>query len=284
MNYFYDKENLNYGFTDLASERGRFDIELEGVEYKKRNSDGGIWEIISINTKRGENAVGKAIGTYYTLSCGRTDLLSENEAWDVQEEVARNLCEMCEKDHIFPGRILVVGLGNSALTPDTIGVKSALEVKPTLHIYNQEPAVFEELDTSEIAVCTPGVLSQTGIDSSEIVKSITKRISPDLVICIDALATKSPERLGTAIQMTNTGIVPGSGVGNRISAINYDTLGVPVFSIGLPTVINSRVFSGENDKYSKWNMLVAPREIDEICTKGAKIIGGAINQAFGITM
>lgn len=286
MNYFIDRANEAFGYTDMATERRKADIELDGVEYKKYNSDGGVWEDIHIHSEPGERSIGKPKGSYYTLSTERLDLLSVAEGFDTQEEIARRLCEMCDKNGIFPARILVVGLGNANLTPDTVGVKSALKVHPTLHIYNQEPDVFEELECSEIAVCTPSVLSRTGIDSAEIVKSISKRISPDLIICIDSLMTSSPKRLGCSIQMSTTGIVPGGGIGNKMGAIDYESLGVPVFSIGVPTVINSRVFCntdmGVSNKRYALGMLVAPREIDEICERAAEIIGSAINQAFGI--
>ena len=285
MNYYVEGSNASFGYTDLVIERRRANTENAGVDYKKWESDGGKWECVSLHTEGASRELGKPRGTYYTLHTERMDLLSEGELYDVQEEIARVLCEMCEKERVFPGRILVVGLGNEGLTPDSIGVKSALNVRPTLHIYNEEPDFFEELECSEIAVVIPGVASNTGLDSAEIVKSISRRIAPDLLICIDAIATNSRERLGTTIQLANSGIIPGSGVGNKIGELSYDTVGAPVFAIGIPTLINSRVLCSSDsvkDTSSLSDMLVAPREIDEIIKAGARIIGGAINQAFGI--
>ena len=286
MNYYFENADETYGYTDLVIERNRADISENDIEYRKYDSDGGTWECVHVHSDSGAKSIGKPQGSYYTLSTGRMDLLSNSEKYDVQEELARRLCEMCEQDGIIPARILVVGLGNARLTPDTVGVKSAYTVHPTLHVSKHDNAIFEELECSEIAVCVPGVCADTGLDSSDVVKSIARRVSPDLIICIDSIATNSPVRLGSTIQLSNTGIIPGGGVGNKINAINYDTTGVPVFAIGVPTVINSQVLcnTGTNQasKFGNWSMLVAPREIDEICECSAVIIGGAINQAFGI--
>lgn len=286
MNYYVENAGAEFGYTDLAVERRRANTDIEELEYRKWECDAGTWETVEVTGERGAKLLGKPQGSYYTLSVGRMDLMSDSEIYDCQEELARQLCQMCDKERIFPTRILVVGLGNPNLTPDTVGVKSANTVRPTLHIYKNAPSEFEELECSEIAVCTPGVSSITGLDSADIVKSISRRILPDLIICIDAIATESPKRLGSTLQISNTGIIPGSGVGNKIGAIDYENIGTYVFSIGVPTVINSRVFCdtgvGISPEFNEFDMLVAPREIDEICTNASRIIGGAINQAFGI--
>jgi spore protease len=286
MNYYLEDTGEKFGYTDLAIERRRANVETLGISYKKSECDVGTWEEVHVESEAGARTIGKPRGSYYTLSTQRLDLLSQSEFFDCQEELARRLCQMCDEEHIFPARILVVGLGNADLTPDSIGPKSAKLVRPTLHVYNNAPDDFEALECSEIAVCTPGVLSNTGIDSAEIVKSISRRISPDLIICIDAISTESRERLGTTFQISNTGIVPGGGVGNKMSPIDYPATGSYVFSIGVPTVINSRVLCdtgmGVSESFPKYTMLVAPREIDEIVDVGARIIAGAINQAFGI--
>ncbi len=286
MNYFIDRSNSLHGYTDLALERRKADTNISGIEYRKWDGDCGTWEAVDVRSEAGARAIGKPEGSYYTLSTGRMDMLSGSEIFDCQEEIARQLCQMCDKERIFPGRILVVGLGNAALTPDSIGVKSARNVRPTLHIYKNAPESFEELECSEIAVCTPDVSSNTGLDSAETVKSISRRIVPDLIICIDAIATQNPKRLGSTVQLSNTGVSPGSGVGNKISAIDYENMGCFVFTIGVPTVIDSRLLCDTggtiSSEFGESGMLVVPREIDEICTVAARIIGGAINQAFGI--
>ena len=286
MNYYLDRSDAAFGYSDLALERRSARGDIEGVYYKKWGCDAGVWEELTVSSELGAKEIGKPKGSYYTLSSARMDLLENGEIFDCQEEIARQLCQMCEKERIFPSRILIVGLGNPHLTPDSVGVKSASAVRPTLHIYKNAPEIFEELECSEIAVVTPGVSSLTGLDSAETVKSVCRRICPDLVICIDALATKSPKRLGSTVQISNTGIVPGSGVGNKIGAIDYESIGTAVFSIGVPTVINSRVLcntgSHIGSEFEEFDMLVSPREIDEICTNSARIIGGAINQAFGL--
>ena len=272
-------------YTDLALERRRADIYTPGVEYKSSESDGGIWECIRIYSEEGANSIGRPIGNYDTLNTGRMDLLGDDEMYDAQNEVAKKLCEMFDRLSVIPDRILVCGLGNSNLTPDSVGPKSAAEVKPTLHIRDFDEKMFNALNCSEIAVICPGVTAQSGLDAIEIIKGVSERIHPNVIILIDAIATLSTERLGTTVQLSNTGLFPGGGVGNSRSALNETTLGVPTVAIGLPTVIDSRVFDGcaEHSKNQSDSMLVAPKEIDEITQIGAKIIGGAINQAFGIS-
>ncbi len=278
--YYTERTDMNScGYTDLAIERRRADINTPGIEYKSSESDGGIWECLRIYSDEGAKSIGRPIGRYDTLNTGRMDLLSEDQLYDAQNEVAGKLCEMLDRSAVIPDRILVCGLGNHSLTPDSIGPLSAAEVKPTLHIRDFDKNMFDALECSEIAVITPGVTAQSGLDASVIIKGVCDRISPDAIILVDAIATLSGERLGSTVQISNTGLFPGGGVGNSRCALNEITLGVPTLAVGVPTVIDSRVFGGAKED----SMLVAPKEIDEICTVGAKIIGGAINQAFGIS-
>ncbi len=272
-------------YTDLAIERRRVDLNTPGVEYKSVESEGGIWECIRIYSEEGAKNIGRPMGIYDTLNTGRMDLLTEDEMYDAQNEVAKKLCEIFDRNSVIPDRILICGLGNEKLTPDSVGPKAAHEVKPTLHIKHFDEEMFDALECSEIAVVTPGVTAQSGLDASVMIKSVTERIEPDAVILIDAIATASGERLGSTIQISDTGIFPGGGVGNSRCALNGQTLGTPTVAIGLPTVIDSRIFCNnkEQTKMSGEAMLVSPKEIDEICDIGAKIIGGAINQAFGIS-
>lgn len=268
-----------FDYTDLAVERRRLDTDIPGVEYKCQRTPLGKLEEIRITSDAGRKAIGKPEGIYITLSYPRMDLLDDVESDDAADEVARVLCRICDEGGIIPERILVVGLGNKNLTPDTVGTKSAEIIKPTLHIRELDEETFESLECSEISVISPGVTARTGLEALEIIKGVTRRIMPDLVIAIDSIATRSPERLGCTVQICDTGICPGSGIGNRRNAISRETVGIPVISLGVPTVIDSRVFSGNESKHG---MLVSPREIDEITRGAARIIGGAVNQAFGI--
>ncbi len=279
----------DFPYTDLAAERRRADIELPGVDFKRESTPIGVWERIKITSEEGARSIGRPRGIYDTLGTERMDLLSLSDVDDAIEEVARELCYLFEYSGIYPDRLLVVGLGNRALTPDAIGPMAADRVRPTLHIKKCDEELFYSLECSEIAVSTPGVASVSGIDACLAVKTLTESISPDAVIAIDSLASRSPRRLGRTVQISNTGIMPGSGLGGSASPINEATLGVPVIALGVPTIIDSRMFwhdasGGEGDtSLAREAMFVSPKEINEIVDVAAKIISGGINQAFGFT-
>lgn len=278
-------DNDAFGYTDLALERRRADTSIEGVDYKKEIGIFGVWERISISSPMGAKSIGKPMGRYDTLILSRMDLLDEESLEDARDEISRELCYLADLEEIIPERILVVGLGNSALAPDSIGARCAKEVRPTMHIQREDPGFFRALECSEIAVCCPGVSAQTGIDSFVTVKGLCTELKPDMVIAIDALMARNEERLGTTVQLSTTGILPGSGMGNRRGEISKETLGVPVISIGVPTVIDSRRFCSDEERRAKAHlpsMLVSPKDIIEICDGAARVIGGGINQAFGM--
>ncbi len=272
--------------SDLALERRKIDTEISGIDYRREHSAGGIWERITVRTEEGAESIGRPKGIYDTLTTDRMDRLSPAEIDDACEEIARELCIVFERENIRPGRILVLGLGNGELTPDSVGPRTAREIYPTLHISRGDYEMFEGLECSEIAVLTPGVESESGMDTSLLVKGICKMIRPDVVIAIDALASRSPERLGRTVQISTTGIIPGSGVGRHKSAIDEGALGAPVIAIGVPTVISTDFFrTGLQTKGNEkeYGMLVSPKEIDGIVKAAAQIISGGINQAFGIS-
>lgn len=285
--YFTErKERSSSFYTDLAIERRRAELDVEGVAYTSKETEGGVWECIRIFTEEGAKSIGRPIGHYDTLNTGRLDLLGDDEIDYATEEVAKKLCEEIDGVNTPPERILVVGLGNARLTPDSTGPKSAALVKPTLHIKTFDEETFNSLGCSEIAVITPGVTADSGIESADVVRGVARRVMPDVIIAVDSIATRSVERLGATVQISDTGLFPGSGVGNHRSALTEDTLGAPVIAIGVPTVIDSRVFALGNfdeKKITGEAMLVSPKEIDEITDVASRIIGGAINQAFGIS-
>ena len=285
--YFTDrKEDKSNMYTDLAVERRRADTDARGVEYRSSECSVGIWECVKISSDEGAKSIGRPKGRYDTLCTGRMDLLSEDEIDDATEEIAKKLCESIDGTSAIPERLLIVGLGNRNLTPDSVGPKAASLVKPTLHIKEFDEEMFESLECSEIAVITPGVTAESGLESTEIIKGISRRILPDAIIAVDAIATRSVERLGSTVQISDTGLFPGSGIGNSRNALTEGNIGIPVIAIGVPTVIDSRVFGlTEETKIKSGSdaMMVSPKEIDEITTTAARIIGGAINQAFGIS-
>lgn len=280
---YYEKRNEKEisMFTDLAIERRRADTDIEGVKYEKKKTRGGTWETVRITSEKGEESIGRPKGIYATLSLERMDNLDEDECEDATDEIARKLCEICDLNRIIPARILVVGLGNSKLTPDSIGPKSADRVIATMQIMNYDSERFDELECSEIAVISPGVSAKSGLDAADWVIGISSRLKPDVIFAIDALASRAPDRLGRTVQISDTGIFPGSGVGNTRAEISRKKLGVPVIAIGVPTVMDSRHFS-TNGMLTGEPMFVSPREIDGIVDSASRIIGGAINQAFGL--
>ena len=271
--------------SDLAMERKRASTYVEGVEYKRDVSIGGVWERLKITSDIGAKSIGRPMGLYDTLTVPRMDNILPEDVEDAKEEVSRELCRLFDLCDIIPERILVVGLGNKELTPDAVGPEAANEVEATLHIKDADKDLFDSLACSEICVLRPDVPANTGMYSADIVKSVCESVKPSVVIVIDSLASRSAERLGNTIQISNTGIFPSLGVGSATARIDEELLGVPVVAIGVPTVVNSAYFC-RNDK-EKGNaldrgMFFAPKGINRIVKNAGKIIGGGINQAFGM--
>lgn len=271
--------------SDLAMERRKASTYVEGVEYKRDVCLGGVWERLKITSEAGEKNVGRPIGLYDTLTLPRMDTIMPDDVEDAKDEIARELCRMCDLSDVSPQRILVVGLGNRDLTPDAIGPMAASEIDATMHLKNEDPDLFEALGCSEICVVCPDVSSNSGMDSAAVVKSVADAVKPTVVFAIDSLASRSDERLGNTVQVSNTGIIPGTGVGHRGLKIDEDLLGVPVIAIGIPTVMSASYLDSstlsEGKKRSN-GYFISPKGINRIVKNGAKIIGGGINQAFGI--
>ena len=267
---------INDGFySDLACERRKARPECQGVEFKKQSERGFLWEKIRITSAEGEREIGRPIGRYDTLALKRADLILGEEIFDCADEVARELKQIFEGQGIAPERVLAVGLGNEALTPDSLGAKCASRIRPTMHL----PRKMLN-GVCEVAVFCPGVSSRSGIDSIDSVRAICKHILPDAVIAIDSLTARSPERLGATLQFSDTGICPGGGVGGKHRELSKKTLGIPVIAIGMPTVVSAGALC-KSAEGALVSMLVAPREIDVIVDTAAEIIALGINQALG---
>lgn len=267
--------------TDLAIERRRATEDIPGVTLKKEAGEIGEWERLTVKTEDGAREIGRPRGNYDTLNLGRIDPLDRMRIEDASDEVARELCRMVESVDVSPDRLLIVGLGNPELTPDSVGVATARLVEPTMQLKTLDEKLFYSLECSEIAVITPNVMSITGIETADIVCGVARAVRPDAVIVIDALAARSPKRLGTTIEFSNTGIQPASGVGMHQRSIDENLLRSPVITVGVPTVIDSSLFF-EEEGIKKEGMLVSPGDIDSTVSTMAKIISGGINQAFGI--
>ena len=277
---------MNYDtlYTDLACERRRANITSEGIDYKRESNINGVWERIKVKNAEGAIALGKPVGLYDSLHTLRLDKMDYEQIMGVTEELAGELGEIVEKTGGVGTNILVVGLGNQSLTPDATGPEAADRVRATRHIAELDEELFSTLGCARISVIKPGVIAKCGIDSATTIEGIAKEIKPDLVLTIDSLVARGRSRLGSTLQISNTGICPGSGLGKAKREISANTVGAPVICIGVPTVINSDAlyFGTEEKKRGSEGMLVSPKEVGEIVKNAAEIIGGAINLAFGI--
>ena len=286
MERYVVKNEFRGESSDLAAERRQVNPNIAGVELRRERASIGSWERIRISTAEAARSIGRPMGIYDTLTLPRMCDLDCDEVEDAKNEVAKGLCRICDATGGTPDRILVVGLGNRELTPDAVGSRAAEIVRATSHIRDEDIHLFYSLECSEITVITPGVTTKSGLDAIEIVKVICDKIRPDVVFVIDSLAAGAPSRLGTTVQICDTGICPGSGLGNRRGEISRRTLGVPVVAIGVPTVINSQVFITENGEVRapmrSEGLFLCPQYVGEIVENAAKIIGGGINQAFGL--
>lgn len=226
---------------------------------------------VDIISEEGERAIGKAQGRYITF---------EAPMYRYDDECAEKLSEMISEEIKQMGKIdakstvLVAGLGNRAITPDALGA----EVTDKLFVTNHMKEYFED-NASSVCAIAPGVLGTTGIETVEIIKSICDKINPDLVIAVDALAAADINRLSSTIQIADTGIQPGAGVGNDRKGLNKKTLGMKVIAIGVPTVIDARNISDIEIPQSMSPLMVTTKDIDATISAMAKIISDGINMA-----
>jgi spore protease len=218
--------------------------EISGVslrEWHRADSRIKMTEV-KILDEKGSKAMGKPIGTYITLEADQLSLKDEDYHREVSKELSAQISKLLEgKDFTKPNfHVLVAGLGNSSVTPDSLGPRVLNNLQVTRHLKVQYGEDFWRGKTMPvISGIAPGVMAQTGMETAEILKGIIKETKPDLIIAIDALAARSVKRLGTTIQLTDTGIHPGSGVGNHRSSLTKESLGVPVMAIGVPTVVGA---------------------------------------------
>ena len=229
--------------TDLALEaREKFEednVEIKGVRLEEEEIREGIRvSSLVIETENGAKTMGRPKGNYITLEA--PEMIDEDE--DYHREISEHLAKLLRR--LFPKKeefqTLVVGLGNREVTPDSLGPRVVDQLCITRHIIREfGKYVIDDRCHQPVSGIVPGVMAQTGMESMEIVKGIVTETEPDLVIVVDALAARSTRRLNRTIQVTDTGINPGSGVGNHRHALNKESLGVPVIAIGIPTVVDA---------------------------------------------
>lgn len=276
--------------SDLALERKELlKDECTGV-FSEENYFGDIKITrITVENDEGARRIGKPCGTYTTIELPCISQQSENDE-DARTAISVELTRLLPKD----GPVLVAGLGNSDITPDALGPKTIEKILATRHISGELSRSIGLGELRPVAAVSPGVLGKTGIETAEILSGIVGRVCPSAVIVIDALASRRLERLGKTVQISNTGIAPGSGVGNRRSEISAASLGVPVISMGVPTVVDALTLAHDillddddkDDKSEKSGakvfpsaaeMMVTPREIDTVISGAAQLMALGIN-------
>ena len=312
--------------TDLALEireslYGESGEEIPGVDITiEQDEELGItvtW--VNITDENGAAAMGKPVGSYVTLE---SPSMKENDPFaheEITKILARKLGQLHKLDE--NSSILVIGLGNRYVTPDALGPQVCEKLLITRHIEDAAPLGLEG-SLRAVSALAPGVMGITGIETAEIVKGVAERIKPDLIIAIDALAARRTSRINATVQMSDAGVSPGAGMGNKRTPINYESMGVPVIAVGVPTVVDAATLV--NDTMDKMlgamaeaapegeaffnmldslpeeernrliteiltpytgNMFVTPKEVDAVISRLANIIAGTLNIALhpGIT-
>ncbi|MCI9246485.1 MAG: GPR endopeptidase, partial [Clostridia bacterium] len=289
--------------TDLALERrdlyrkaNNVANEINGLETEEEQLGETIKVTrVKVLNQEGEQAIGKKQGNYITIDIKDLKIAGEEDIQKASEAVTKELKTLIGNLVQPQEDILVVGLGNLYVTPDALGPKVIQDIDITRHLLTYMPEVLEQ-DTRPVSAVSPGVLGTTGIETVEILKGIVDNVHPRLIIVIDALASRSIERISSTVQIADTGIVPGAGVGNQRKELTIDTLGIPVIAIGVPTVVEAATIAAdslnlfiqklqeeahsneflnqlqEEDKYqmikevlqpADYNFIVTPKEIDE---------------------
>jgi len=265
--------------TDLASEAHRLwnkseadSDKLEGVRIREDHIKNISVMCVDILDERGAKALSKPIGKYFTIELNERF----DRASDIFPEAACIVSQLIRRCGEFSSykSFLIAALGNPDITPDALGHCAADSIIVTRHLKLSSPDMFSSF--SETVLCRPGVLGTSGLESATHISNLCSHLKPDCVIVIDALAGADVSRLCSTIQICNSGIAPGSGVGNNRELISRETLGVPVIAIGMPTVIDASFFSNIDEVQS---MFVTSRDIDSRISDAGKLIAYGINLA-----
>jgi spore protease len=267
---------MNQSFrTDLAIEKVESIQDLGGgVKQNVYEKEGVKVTEVTVTDDITAYRLGKAKGKYITIDCKPFSVSHDNFEGELSV-ISDVITDLIPKD----GLILVAGLGNTEITPDAIGPKTAIGVLATRHVTEgpERSEIFSGF--RPVAVMAPGVLGQTGIETAEFIHSVCESVSPKAVIAVDALASSSVDRMGSTVQITDTGISPGSGVQNMRKELNVNTLGVPVVAVGIPTVVDAAGIASQNHSEVLQGCMVTPREIDVIVEKASSMLALAINKA-----
>lgn len=289
-------EKKSYSRTDLACE-----CTADPKLGKRREYRRGEFECSELIISAGEEEkFGKKAGRYVTMSPGKLwlwdDEKAERFAFALAEEIGRFFEQLCKTEISQETSVLVCGLGNRFITADALGPQVLDKLTVTRHMMGSG-GIFDSLGCSRISAIAPGTLGQTGMEALSLICGAVAAVEPDAVIVIDALAAKSTERLSSTVQLTDTGICPGSGIGNARSEVSRETVGVPVIALGVPTVIDSSTLVydvleqagvGEiSDEVGQVldrgrEFFVSPKECDIIIDGVSSLLASAIEKAFGL--
>ena len=283
---FIKRTDLALEARELWQESAERTTRLAGVKAIKSKQEGYPVTRVEILDERGEEALGKPRGSYLTI-----DLATfwQRKA-DFFERAVRAVGAHLKTLLPPEGAALVVGLGNRAMTPDAVGPLAADSVLITRHLIAAMPKHFAGF--RPVAVQRTGVLGTTGVESAEAVRGLVEQVQPSMVIAVDALASRRVGRVCATVQLSDTGIIPGSGVGNHRAALNQETLGVPVIAVGVPTVVDAATLAvdlleeagvehvdGDKLRGNRQNMMVTPQDIDQQVRDLSKVVGYGINWA-----
>lgn len=287
--------------TDLACEIGQ-DIRKDlraGIRTVERVENGIRTLVTDVEPGEGERCSGRAAGRYVTVYTKEFWLSSAEEYGVLCRTIATVLSKMTRD--AFPCKnnaelkILIAGLGNRFITSDALGPLTTDRLIATRHIRETNTRLFHLIGNCEISLLAPGVVGQTGFEAAELIRGAAECAKPDLILAIDALASCSCERLGTTVQIANRGIMPGSGIGNHRQSIDSDTMKIPVFSLGIPTVVSSSTLileamekAGMQETDGRMSdvlkngesYFVTPKECDTVVAEGAKLLADAISHAY----
>ncbi len=304
--------------TDMAVERrdlyrkaNKIENEIDGIECNEEEIEDIKITRVAITNAQGEEALKKPIGNYITIDVKKINNIAVEKEDKIVEVIAKELASIVDKHIKKDEEVMIVGLGNLHSTPDSLGSRVVNEVEITRHIKIYLPQYIDQ-NTRSISAISPGVLGTTGIESAEIIRGIIDKIKPKMILAIDSLCSKNVSRINKSIQISDTGIVPGGGVGNARDELSEKSLGIPVIAIGVPTVVEMASITNDcldlfiedlqkkaesndvlnklkdEDNYEKikqalipndYNFIVTPKEIDELIESMKDIISRGINEA-----
>ena len=290
-------KKLSYSHTDLACECPAEAENAKGAFFRDYSIGGYDVSELRVTSDEGERATGRPIGRYVTLFCPDMASTAHLQSESCSFAIGKLLRDFAEGEGFIitkETRLLIAGLGNRFITSDAIGPKTADKILATAHL-NKASKSFASLGVPSVSVIMPGVSSQTGIEAADIIRGAAKASQADFIIAIDALASRSTERLCATVQISNSGIHPGSGIGNHRKPITKETMDTPVIAVGIPTVISSATIIYDalekadiadlspaltkildNGK----NFYVSHGESDTICDFASDILASAIEHAF----